>query len=329
MKRILFLYFIVIVACIIAVLCVISGNLFYSSRFNKDAAVSDSYSGTMPLYKMAGAADRYAVIKYGEDTNSEQFSGSSYAALLIDNTDKDVEVAYNALRRIYPASTTKLMTAVCVCDAVESGKISLDDVVTLESNVGFVTEDAVKSQLGKGCSITVRNLLYGLLIRSYNDFAVILAEYVAGDVDSFVQLMNQKAAEIGATGCHFVNPHGLHEDDHYVTAYDMYLIINEASKYEIIEEADKNGYFSYVYTDADGHEQVDDITATNMFLSGNVTLPSNIHIKTWKTGTTRLAGSVLCMIVEIKGKEYTMFLADSIGPEDLYNKFTLLFNLAD
>ena len=102
------------------------------------------------------------------------------------------------------------------------------------------------SQLKAGCTITVRNLIYGLLMRSYNDYAMILAEYVSGDVSTFCERMNNKAFQIGATGSHFVNPHGLHEDDHYITAYDMYLILQEAEKYDIIREVDTYNSFTYI-----------------------------------------------------------------------------------
>ena len=98
---------------------------------------------------------------------------------------KEPLVSYNSLRRIYPASTTKLMTAIVVCDALYKGEISLDDQITLQHDTSITEEGALVSQLKSGCTITVRNLLYGLLMKSYNDFAVILAEYVGGSEDAF------------------------------------------------------------------------------------------------------------------------------------------------
>jgi D-alanyl-D-alanine carboxypeptidase len=327
MKKFVLIYFILICICVLTGAVFFLKNTGYSSHFDTKTGIGQTSGGELPLYKLSGAADKYAVIKYNEDINPGQFSGSSYAALLIDNTEKEALVSFNAYKRIYPASTTKLMTAIVVCDAVEKGQISLDDMVHINDYIYLPNEDAVVSDIDIDDQISVRNLLFGLLIRSYNDYAVVLAEYVGGDVTSFANMMNEKAAEIGATGTHFVNPHGLHDDKHYTTAYDMYLIINEAAKYDIIQEIDKYSSYSYTYLDSDGMEKEDDISPTNMFLSGNYLLPSNIKIKEWKTGTTMMAGSVLTMIVEIDGKEYTMFIADSIGSEDLYQKYTVMFNL--
>ena len=219
------------------------------------------------------------------------------------------------------------MTALVVCDALYAGQFGLEDEITIDHDPNITEEGALKSEIKPGCTITVRNLLYGLLMKSYNDYAVILAELVAGNQASFCDLMNQKALEIGATGSHFANPHGLHDDNHYITAYDMYLILQEAEKYDIIREIDSYDSFSYTYTDAEGAICEDDITPTNMFLAGNIALPSNITINSWKTGTTELAGNILAMNVTIDDKEYSMFVADSVSPDDLYDKYGLLFNL--
>ena len=317
----------VILACIITIIVLMGRNIFFENSFEGEVSDIPDFTSSMPLYDMSGACDRYAVIKNDAAMNTEQFDETTFAALLIDNTDNKPIVAHNAFRRIYPASTTKLMTAIVVCDALERNGYSLSDTVTLDHNITLSVEGAVASNLHKGCTITVRNLLFGLMIRSYNDFAVILAEYIGGNEENFVRMMNDKAKDIGATATHFVNPHGLHDDDHYTTAYDMYLIINKAAEYDILQEIDSYDSFSYTYLESDGTEKQDDISPTNMFLAGSYELPSNIHIKEWKTGTTRLAGSVLTMITEIDGKEYTMFIADRDGPSDLYEKFTLMFNL--
>lgn len=327
MKKLVLFYSIVVCVCLLTISIFFLKSSGYSKHFDTKEAIGSAMTGEFPIYKLSGAADKYAILKVNQNINPEQFQGSSYAALLIDNTDNKVLVAHNALKRIYPASTTKLMTAIVVCDAVEKGKISYDDEVYLDHYINLSNPDAVASMLTIDETITVRNLLFGMLMESYNDYAIILAEYVGGSNEGFAKLMNEKAAEIGATGTHFVNPHGLHHDDHYTTAYDMYLIINEAAKYDIIREIDKYDSFTYTYLDSDGVEQEDNITPTNQFLAGNYTLPSNITIKEWKTGTTARAGSVLTMIADIDGKEYTMFIADSIGPEDLYQKYTVMFNL--
>ncbi len=320
-------YLILIILAVLSVGFFINKNMKYSDAYDSETINEIQVSSSMPMYEPGGYQSVYAVIPDGEDVNADQFKDDTYAVLLVDNEERVPIVSYNSLRRIYPASTTKLMTALVVCDALYAGQFGLEDEITITHDPNITEEGALKSEIKPGCTITVRNLLYGLLMKSYNDYAVILAELVAGDQASFCERMNQKAFEIGATGSHFANPHGLHDDNHYITAYDMYLILQEAEKYDIIREIDSYDSFSYTYTDAEGVICEDDITPTNMFLAGNRALPSNITINSWKTGTTELAGNILAMNVTIDDKEYSMFVADAVSPDDLYDKYGLLFNL--
>ncbi|MBP3808928.1 MAG: D-alanyl-D-alanine carboxypeptidase [Eubacterium sp.] len=302
-------------------------NVKFDNPYDMDTINNIEVSKSLHTISYKGYQSEYAVIPDGNDVSPENFSEDTYAALLVDNTNKEALVSYNSLRRIYPASTTKLMTAIVVCDALYKGEISLDDQITLQHDTSITEEGALVSQLKSGCTITVRNLLYGLLMKSYNDFAVILAEYVGGSEAEFANRMNAKAYEIGATGSHFVNPHGLHDDNHYITAYDMYLILQEAEKYDIIREIDSYNSFTYSYTTADGQVLDDDITPTNQFLSGTYKLPSNITIDSWKTGTTKAAGNILALNVTIDNNSYSIFVADSVSQDDLYDKIGIMFNL--
>ena len=302
-------------------------NVKFDNPYDMDTINNIEVSKSLHTISYKGYQSEYAVIPDGNDVSPENFSEDTYAALLVDNTNKEALVSYNSLRRIYPASTTKLMTAIVVCDALYKGEISLDDQITLQHDTSITEEGALVSQLKSGCTTTVRNLLYGLLMKSYNDFAVILAEYVGGSEAEFANRMNAKAYEIGATGSHFVNPHGLHDDNHYITAYDMYLILQEAEKYDIIREIDSYNSFTYSYTTADGQVLEDDITPTNQFLSGTYKLPSNITIDSWKTGTTKAAGNILALNVTIDNNSYSIFVADSVSQDDLYDKIGIMFNL--
>ena len=141
--------------------------------------------------------------------------------------------------------------------------------------------------------------------------------------------MNQKAYEIGATNSHFVNCHGLDVDDHYISAYDMYLIIREASKHELLEEIDSYKTYTCFYMNEYGEYIQIDLEPTNKFISEKVKLPANIKIKSWKTGTTDLAGYCLAMILDINGKEYTIIVTDSESSGDLYDTISQMFNLAE
>ncbi len=296
-------------------------------KYSENTIVECTYSANIPAEELAGLSSDRAIISVGTEINSELFSDNTYASLLIDNSTNTCLVAHNAHRRIYPASMTKLVTAMVVCDEINAGRLSLDDVITVKEKVKFNESGVMASSLDGGCKITVRNLMYGLLMKSYNDYAVILAETVSGSVGEFAELMNKKAASIGATNSHFVNPHGLHDDNHYVSAYDMYLIVNECHKYDLINEIDSYKSYTFNYTDSNSVPQSVELTPTNQYLSDKATLPSNISILTWKTGTTSMAGRCLTMIVSINSKEYTIVVCDRVSATDLYSTISTMFNL--
>ncbi len=327
-KGIIYILFIILLGGgLIFFLCNKSGD--YTSQFSGDTlSVSDSIEGlgTSPL---PGFATKYAVIGVDEEIHPAMFSDNTYAAIMVNNDTGECLVAHNAHRRIYPASMTKLMTGIVVCDAIEKGEISLDDVIHISHNISFRDSDAVQSYLDPGDLITVRNLLYALMLSSYNDYCIYLAEAVCGTEEAFVDRMNAKAKEIGATCTHFMNPHGLDDLQHYTTAYDMYLIVNAASEYAIIQDIDSYTTYTYSYSDSYGNTWEDTAEATNQFLVGNVELPSNISIHTWKTGTTGGAGSCLTMKATINGSSYTMMVADSISKADLYECYSIMFNMAE
>ena len=121
----------------------------------------------------------------------------------------------------------------------------------------------------------------------------------------FVDMMNERAKELGATGTHFANPHGLHEKNHYTTAYDLYLIFHEVTKHnEYFDIASKaNSYIEY--TDASGQLKAYDMSSTDEYLTGEHALPSKISFVGGKTGTTTEAGACLVLMTENdKGEEY-------------------------
>ena len=329
MIRVGFLYIILLILVTVASF----GWLFirnhnFDDPYNGDVDISGTLEG-MVTSTPPGFISKYAVVKDKEEINAEQFDGSTYAAIMVNNDTRECLVAHNAHERIYPASMTKLMTGIVVCDAIESGELSMDEVVTLDHDISFQESLAVQSSLYKGCKISIRNMLTALMLSSYNDYAIILAERVAGSVDAFAEKMNEKARSIGATNTHFSNPHGLDALDHYTTAFDLYLIVNEASKYEILHEIDEMSDYTYSWEDSTGNTWEDTATATNYFITGSQSLPSNITIGTWKTGTTGGAGNCLTMNVMINEGNYTMMVSDSISKEDLYSKYGIMFNLAN
>ncbi|MCL6634464.1 MAG: D-alanyl-D-alanine carboxypeptidase [Peptococcaceae bacterium] len=139
------------------------------------------------------------------------------AAVLMDIKNGQVLYEKNLHQKIYPASTTKTLTAVV---ALENGR--LDDLVTIQKEDCNIEGSAIGLQEGE--RITMEDLLYALMLNSGNDTAVAIARHVGGSVENFVRMMNEKAAELGALNTHFNNPNGLPDPDHYSTAYDMALI---------------------------------------------------------------------------------------------------------
>ena len=149
-------------------------------------------------------------------------------AVLMDAETGTVLFSKNAGELTFPASTTKVLTALVVLEHA-----SLDDVVAIDYEPG-VTGSSM--YIVPGEAFTVETLLKGLLIRSANDAAEILARHVSGSVEAFVALMNQHAAAIGAVNTHFTNPHGLPDENHVTTAYDLALISREAMKNDFFRE---------------------------------------------------------------------------------------------
>ena len=155
------------------------------------------------------------------------------AMLLVDANTGRMVYGKNEHEQMYPASLTKIMTALLVLEAVDSGQLSLDQPVTAtESAMEGLAADGSSAGIQAGETLTVEQLLQCMLIVSANEACNILAEQVSGSVDAFVDAMNAKAEALGCEGTHFVNATGLHDSQHYTTAWDLYLITKEAMKHE-------------------------------------------------------------------------------------------------
>ena len=152
-----------------------------------------------------------------------QYGIKAEAGLLLDITTGEVLYGKNPDTPMYPASLTKVLTAILVLE-----DLNLDDVVTIDDKSPFV--DGSKMYLTPGEQLTVKQLLNTMLVKSANDAALALARYHSGTIEAFSQAMNAKAIEIGATGSNFVNPNGLHDDAHVTTARDLGLIAAYAMK---------------------------------------------------------------------------------------------------
>lgn len=156
----------------------------------------------------------------------------SGAAILIETTTGRVLYEKNAYQRMYPASTTKVMTAILT---LEKCKLS-DTAIVSENALRSIPNGYVTVNLQIGEELTIKDLLYALMVKSANDAAVVLAEHISGSVENFSILMNEKAKELGCIDTNFVNPNGIHNDNHYSTAYDLALISKYCMQNEIFRK---------------------------------------------------------------------------------------------
>lgn len=214
------------------------------------------------------------------------------AALLVDESSSTVLYAKNEHDELYPASLTKIMTALLTLEAVESGKLTLDQTLTATSTaLSGLSEDGSSAGIKVGETMTVENYLKCMLIVSANEACDVLAEGVSGSVDAFVEAMNAKAKELGCENTHFANPNGLHDSQHYTTAWDLYLITKAALKYpKFIEICD----MGVAEIPASNVSEVRRLHTTNYLLSNwraNGYLYSDAH--GIKTGSTDEAGHCL------------------------------------
>ncbi len=156
---------------------------------------------------------------------SEEPSISSESAVLIEIDSGEILYEKNSDKPMYPASTTKIMTALLTLE-----NLNLNDKITVPEDMG--PADGSAMYLLPGEIFTVKELLEGLLVKSANDSAVLLAKTISGDINTFAILMNERAKEIGCKNTNFANPNGLHNPSHTISAYDMALIAREALKNE-------------------------------------------------------------------------------------------------
>lgn len=173
------------------------------------------------------------IVEYKGEENREIFDDIKAPNLLLAETNTG-RILYERAseEKIYPASITKLMTAILVVEHCE-----LDEIVTVSENaVRSVPSGYVNANLQVGEQLTVEDLMYAMLVPSANDSANALAEHVGGSIDSFSTMMNSRARELGCIGSNFTNPSGLHQENHYTTAKDIYLIAKQAVSNSFIKK---------------------------------------------------------------------------------------------
>lgn len=268
---------------------------------------SDTNSMTLAELDKGGESQLFAadlsVIPLGEDKGADK-KLTAESVLLVDSTDNEVVYADNIYQKMYPASITKIVTAL-----VALKNSDLEDIVTISHNAANIKEPGAKlCGFKEGCTITMRELLTAFLVYSGNDAGVAIAEHIAGSVDKFAEMMNEEAKEIGATHSHFVNPHGLHDDNHYTTAYDIYLFFHELVKnYGSFVDIISQGIVKIEYKGPDGSYASRTFSSTDRYLVGTQTAPEGVTVIGGKTGTTGLAGS--CLVLYSEGENTHKYIS--------------------
>lgn len=240
--------------------------------------------------------------------------------LLFSLSNHKVLYANGIYDKVYPASITKIMTAML---ALQSGK--LNDTVTITQDNVTLEDGSQVCGFVAGDQVTLDQLLHCLLVYSGNDAASAIAEYVGGSTENFVQMMNDYAAKLGCTGTHFSNPHGLQDENHYTTPYDIYLMLNEAFTYPEFTEITELPSYTVTYTGSDGTEKSTTLTATDHYLTGEATAPKDVTILGGKTGTTEVAGNCLAILTQnAYGKTFVSIVMGAATKELLYQEMNSL-----
>ncbi len=196
---------------------------------------------------------------------------------------------------------------------------NLNDVITVSENAVDLDSDSSTCGLLAGDKMTLQDLLYGLIMRSGNDAAIAIAEYLSGDTESFAVKMNEEARMLGATNSHFVNPHGLPDEDHYTSVYDLYLLFNAAIKDDTFCDLINTTSYTVNYTHADGSEATQEWSSTNRYFSGEADAPDNFTVIGGKTGTTGDAGFCLVLLTEnAAGEQIISIVLKADGRSNLY-----------
>lgn len=283
------------------------------------AALEEPFTADHPEFGILSPDENADIPYYAEDlcvanedvAAIEADTADALAACFFKLDTKEVLYAKNVHEKLYPASTTKIMTALVALDKAED--LEAQTTVSKEA-ITFHESGVSKADLKEGDVLTMHQLLYALLTVSANDAANVIAEAVGGSSEAFVELMNAEAQKIGATNTHFVNPNGLHNEEHYTTVYDLYLMFQEAMKHDEFIEILKTASYEASYAAADGSPVTKTWASSNLFTKGDVTVPEGVSAVGGKTGTTSAAKSCLVQLFEdAQGNSYVAII---LGCED-------------
>lgn len=252
-------------------------------------------------------------------------------AVLIDANTGTILAEKNADQRMYPASLTKIMTAIL---AIEMGDLS--DVIKVDDDTPYEIAGS-HIALEPGEILTLKDMLYALMLPSANDAALAIAKHYGKSEEEFVKLMNEKAKELGAYNTNFVNPHGLHDDNHYTTAADLALITKYAMKNETFRKIVQTKRYEIQPTNkkteiryfANLNRLVHNSGYNQIYVNGEYISPEYEYATGVKTGYTPEAGNTLVASAEKNGTELIAVAMNGVSLEmyqDAHNLFNFGFD---
>lgn len=249
-----------------------------------------------------------------EKTAELENSLTSQARLIMEASTGRVVYEHNGYEKKYPASTTKMMTAIL---AIEH--CNLDETATAsEAAIKSIPSGYSTANIQIGETLSVEDLLYALMLQSANESAVILAEHISGSHEAFAELMNKKAEEIGCKNTHFVNGNGVHNENHYSTAYDLALIAQYCMKNETFRKIVKEPSFTLPATSAYPAETRTFTNTNNLLIYDGRNRPDNYYYEYAtgiKTGYTSYAKNCLVSSATKNGMDYICVV---LGADVLY-----------
>lgn len=288
-------------------------NYDFTAKYEKAHYSGNIYQGSMFASDLCVASENVALDGFSDD---EELHGAG----LFEVNEGRVVYGYNMFERLYPASTTKLLTAYV---ALKYGNPS--DVVTISEHAVDFEWDEVTCGLEAGDQVTLYDLLCGLLLQSGNDCGTAIAEHIAGSEEAFADLMNSEARALGATGSHFLNPHGLHDENHYTTVYDLYLIFNACIKDSRFMDIISMQIYTGTMTSSDGTVRTNLWSATNYYSAELAEAPQGVRVFGGKTGTTDEAGSCVILYNEdFSENPYISIIMGAPDKEQLYEEMNRL-----
>lgn len=278
--------------------------------------VSSTKTSAAAAYSLEYLSQDVCVIPKKEQSpkNSDSVMTAG-ASLIVNDTTDEMLFSRNIYKRMYPASITKIVTALVT---LKYG--NLEDTVTVSHNAANITEyGATLCGFKEGDQIKLKRLLYSLLIHSGNDAGIAIAEHVAGSEEAFAEMMNQEMKDLGASDSHFTNAHGLHDEQHYTTAYDMYLVFHELLQYDTFLNIINRSSYKAKFKGADGKNKTLQFQSTDRYLIGRASAPKGIKVIGGKTGTTSAAGSCLILYSQDASKQdFISVVLHAEGAASLY-----------